>query len=183
MASLTQRTWVWASSGSQWWTGKPGMLQSMGLQRVRHGWATALIPIQGSRGAEPKWAWFQKRYRPAALLQWPGGNMQPFICTWPEEVWFPCCPSYLLKVKVLVAQSCLSLSTPWTVASQAPLSMGFSRQESWSGLSCLIRMIFKNWICSANISISSMDALLWKGIIHQMYISRFKKHFPSLPLL
>ena len=109
--------------------------------------------------------------------------MQPFIRTWPEEVWFPCCPSYLQKVKVLLAQSCLSLSTPWTVASQAPLSMGFSRQESWSGLSCLIRMICKNWICSANISISSMDALLWKGIIHQMYISRFKKHFPSLSLL
>ena len=28
-------------------------------------------------------------------------------------------------------------ATPWTVASQAPLSMGFSRQESWSGLPCL----------------------------------------------
>ena len=35
------RTWVWASSGS-WWTGKPGMLQSMGLQRVGHDWATEL---------------------------------------------------------------------------------------------------------------------------------------------
>ena len=32
MASLTQWTWVWASSGSRWWTGKPGVLQSMGLQ-------------------------------------------------------------------------------------------------------------------------------------------------------
>ena len=32
MASLTQWTWVWASSGSWWWTGKPCMLQSMGLQ-------------------------------------------------------------------------------------------------------------------------------------------------------
>ena len=34
----------------------------------------------------------------------------------------------------LVAKSCLTLATPWTVACQAPLSMGFSRQESWSGL-------------------------------------------------
>ena len=42
MASLTRQTWVWASSGSQWWTGKPGMLQSMGSQRVRHNWATEL---------------------------------------------------------------------------------------------------------------------------------------------
>ena len=34
----------------------------------------------------------------------------------------------------LVAQSCLTLATPWIVASQAPLSMGFFRQEYWSGL-------------------------------------------------
>ena len=42
MASLTQWTWVWVNSGSWWWTGRPGMLQSMGLQRVRHDWATEL---------------------------------------------------------------------------------------------------------------------------------------------
>ena len=35
MASLTQWTWVWASSGSWWRTGKAGVLQSMGSQRVR----------------------------------------------------------------------------------------------------------------------------------------------------
>ena len=34
----------------------------------------------------------------------------------------------------LVTQSCLTLATPWTVAHQAPLYMGFSRQEYWSGL-------------------------------------------------
>ena len=34
-----------------------------------------------------------------------------------------------------VAQSCPTLCNPWTVAHQAPLSMGFSRQEYWSGLS------------------------------------------------
>ena len=32
MTSPTWWTWVWASSGSQWWTGKPGVLRSMGLQ-------------------------------------------------------------------------------------------------------------------------------------------------------
>ena len=35
MASLTQWTWVWVSSGSWWWTRKPGVLQSMGWQRAR----------------------------------------------------------------------------------------------------------------------------------------------------
>ena len=34
----------------------------------------------------------------------------------------------------VVAKSCLTLGTPWTVACQAPLSMEFSRQEYWSGL-------------------------------------------------
>ena len=45
MASLTQWTWIWASSRSWWWTGKPGMLQSMGSQRVGHDWGTELKPL------------------------------------------------------------------------------------------------------------------------------------------
>ena len=40
MASPTQWTWVCANSGRWWWTGKPDVLQSMGLQRVRHDWMT-----------------------------------------------------------------------------------------------------------------------------------------------
>ena len=45
--------------------------------------------------------------------------------------WFPCCAC------VLSCFSCFWLFvTPWTVACQAPLSMGFSRQEYWSGLPC-----------------------------------------------
>ena len=39
MASLTWWTWDWVSPRSWWWTGRPGVLQSMGLQRVGHGWA------------------------------------------------------------------------------------------------------------------------------------------------
>ena len=42
MTSLTRWTWVWTSSGSWWWTGKPGVLQSMGSQRVGHDWANEL---------------------------------------------------------------------------------------------------------------------------------------------
>ena len=42
MASLTWWTWVWASSGSWWWTGLPGMLQSMISERIIHGWVTEL---------------------------------------------------------------------------------------------------------------------------------------------
>ena len=52
MASPTRWTWVWASSRSWWWTGKLGMLQSMGLQRVGHGWATD-EPSHGSKRSNP----------------------------------------------------------------------------------------------------------------------------------
>ena len=40
MASPTKWTWVWVSSRRWWRTGKPGMLQSMESQRVKHNWAT-----------------------------------------------------------------------------------------------------------------------------------------------
>ena len=49
MASLTQWTWVWVNSGSWWWTGKPGVLRSVGSQRLRFDWVTELnkmwVPI------------------------------------------------------------------------------------------------------------------------------------------
>ena len=42
MTSRTRWTWVRASSGSWWWTEKPGLLQSVGSQRVSHDWVTEL---------------------------------------------------------------------------------------------------------------------------------------------
>ena len=42
MASLTRWAWVWVSSGSWWWTGRPGVLRFVGSQRVGHDWATEL---------------------------------------------------------------------------------------------------------------------------------------------
>ena len=43
MASPTRWTWVWVGPRSWWWTGKSGVLQSIGSQRVRDGWVTELI--------------------------------------------------------------------------------------------------------------------------------------------
>ena len=42
MASPIQWIWVWVNSRSWWWTGRPGVLQSMGSQRLRHDWVTEL---------------------------------------------------------------------------------------------------------------------------------------------
>ena len=58
MASLTWWTWVWVNSRSWWWTGRPGVLQFMGSQRVRHDWVTEL---NGRR---------QKTYTPKTLRYW-----------------------------------------------------------------------------------------------------------------
>jgi len=51
MASLTRRIWVCVNSESWWWTGRPGMLQSMGSQRVGHDWVTELNWLPSSLSA------------------------------------------------------------------------------------------------------------------------------------
>ena len=60
MASLTQWTWVWVNSGSWWWTGRPGVLQSMRLQRVtteRLNW-TELVASGQDSGLSLPWPRF-----------------------------------------------------------------------------------------------------------------------------
>ena len=60
MASLTQWTWVWVNSRSWWWTGRPGMLQSMGSQRVGHEWVTELN--------KPTWSSNTKRQQSCSVI-------------------------------------------------------------------------------------------------------------------
>ena len=57
MESPVQWTCVWINSGSWWWTGRPGMLQSMGLQRVRHNWTTELNGIILTYSKDWCWSW------------------------------------------------------------------------------------------------------------------------------
>ena len=57
MTSPTQWTWVWVDSGSWWWTGRPGLLQFMVLQRVRQDWVTELelVSLWGQRLGGGDW--------------------------------------------------------------------------------------------------------------------------------
>ena len=57
MASLTQWKWVWVNSGSWWWTGRSGVLRSMGSQRVGYDWVTELnwMCRNGLDGCEFEW--------------------------------------------------------------------------------------------------------------------------------
>ena len=52
MASPTRWTWVRVNSGSWWWTGRPGVLQFMGSQRVGQNWATELNWTERKRWTE-----------------------------------------------------------------------------------------------------------------------------------
>ena len=66
MTSLTRWTWVWVNSGSWWWTGRPGMQQFMGSQRVRHDWATELNWTVMFNSSEKNWiaTWMISRCQP-----------------------------------------------------------------------------------------------------------------------
>ena len=182
MASPTQWTWVWVNSRNWWWTGRPGMLQFMGLQRVGHDWATELNWTESGKGGHAKTRKEQSRNSSAALGQGPGRGIHINLEALQQNETIPLprpTPHHMEDVSERRAQfnslenhrssdhrcqrisglkerrpctyhapykasllllllshfSCVQLcATPQTVAHQAPPSLGFSRQEHWSGL-------------------------------------------------
>ena len=70
LASPTQWTWVWISSRSWWWTGKPGMLQSMGSQRVGRDWVTELTKLNWLQNGSCLSAW--EAFTMCHSYFWPG---------------------------------------------------------------------------------------------------------------
>ena len=105
MASLTQWTCVWAWSGSWWWTGRPGVLQSMGLLRAGHNWATKLNwnEPNWSHGSQP--CLTQRNYEPCG-----GGPPKTDRSCW--RVLTKCGP---LQKGMANHFSILALRIPWTV--------------------------------------------------------------------
>ena len=71
MALLTRWTWVWVNSRSWWWTGRPGMLQFMGSQRVGHDWATEL---NWTELIELLHLWLQRK-KSTWFHCWPSGDV------------------------------------------------------------------------------------------------------------
>ena len=153
ITSLTQGTWVWANSGNRWRTGKPGVMQSMGSQRAGH-----------DRVTELNWTCFNHKWntpccKPALITcpvsSSPGSKSHSLIYTvWRQSHTFTVWHFYTLLAESPLVEVPRVLSPPrnapmcmlslfshnslfaalWTVALQAPLSMGFSRQEPWSRL-------------------------------------------------
>ena len=137
-------TWVWASSGSWWWTRKPGLLQSMALQTAGHNWTEqnwiltadsfghnlpAVIVVQSGKfdtEADPctYWHfgvfcfffffWTSGRFRTSDARGHTTCFSNPFCMCVCAQFWL--------------------FATLWTVAHLAPLPVGFSRQEYWNEL-------------------------------------------------
>ena len=91
----------------------------------------------------------------------PPGSPIPGILQAREWVAISFSKAWKWKVKVKSLSRVRLLATPWTAAYQAPPSMGFSRQEYWSGLHCLLRWLTlkRGWIafdtmCYAEANIS-----------------------------
>ena len=119
----TQWTWVWVSSGSWWCTGKPGVLQCMGSQRVGHDWATEL------------------NWRVVKNLKWDNTCKDSAVCLAPSSPKITVLINnynyeYILLCCAKSPQLCLILCDSMDYTHQAPLSTEFSMQEYWSELSC-----------------------------------------------
>ena len=128
-------TWTWTNFRRWWVTGRPGVLQSMGLQKVRHDSATEWQQLH---------YWFCSWGCPNLLLE----RFQVYSCLTLvifvfehflsfgillREGIYKVRQKYLIYEVKLLSHVRLFVA-PWTVAHQAPPSMEFSRQECWSGL-------------------------------------------------
>ena len=93
MASPTQWTWVWVSSGSWWWTGRPGLLQFMGLQKELN-WTTFTFTF----------TWKESDRRPIPnIIQ--NGNMNSCVIGWSSSLLI----EYEIKIKEWEMPSLFSL--------------------------------------------------------------------------
>ena len=156
MASPTRWTGVWVNSRSWWWTGRPGVLRFMQLGRKESDTTEWL------NWTELNWNmnWMNEQINEclrtdilnnatatAESLQScltlcdpidgsPPGSPVPGILQARTQGWaaisFSNAWKWIVKGKSLRSRSCFAI--PWTAAYQAPPSMGFSRQEYWSGV-------------------------------------------------
>ena len=125
-------TWVWVSSRSLWWTGKPGMLQSMGSQRIRHNWVTELNwSLKRSKiHAMPSYAQSLRRAR-LLMTPWTAAHqaslsitntqslltLMPIESVMPSSHLIPCCPLLFLppipsSIRVFSSESTLHMRWP-----------------------------------------------------------------------
>ena len=146
MALPIQWTWVSVNSGSWWWTGRPGMLQFMGFQRVGHAWATEL-----------NWTEQLLKFFFQIFIIMESLKFSVFFTLWLCEIWRN---SRYFRAELWVFIGHIEdmvkgklnmhgqlLSSVWFLyfhgLCQAPLSIKFSRQDYWKGLHFLLQGLFQ----------------------------------------
>ena len=139
-------------------TGRPGVLESMGLQRVGHDWATELNWTDWVQEVKTvcdfifKYNIFTLFERNSIqfhimcylfvirhLLRKKNRTYLSWIL-WLLKIQTMVCGSPFVHAKLL--WSCPTLFDPWTIACQAPLPMGFSRQETGVGCHVLLHQLY-----------------------------------------
>ena len=172
MASLTQCTWVWANSGRQWRTGKPGVLQSMGLQRVRLDLATeqqqragresvqACRRVSRGLGLEGGVHWFHPHSLARAV------SHLPWILWWELDIAVFC-----LRWKKKGVWWALS-STLATVEKYVCFLSLVSSLQSWSGLKFQWRVYLHSEWSEREEKIKDLDLSLLR-ILPQLFVWEF----------
>ena len=102
------------------WTEKPGGLQSMGSQRVRHDWAINITQVM-----DIEKLYFLQCFHKSKIISKEKDNQQQ------QHIYL-----LLLFLNHSVVSDSVDFATLWAVAHQAPLSMGFSREAYQNGLPC-----------------------------------------------
>ena len=119
---LSHFSWIWLFV-TLWTVARQAPL-SLGFSRQEY-WSGLPCLLQGifpTQGSNPGFPYCRQ------ILYWqPPGKP---------------CDYVLFAIRILAFECVWLFATPWTVAYQAPLSLGFSRQEYWSGLPCLLQGIF-----------------------------------------
>ena len=148
MASPTQWTWVWANSRKWWLTGKPGMLQSLGWQRVRHNWTTEQQHLVGK----------------LLLRSTLTPSSPPVFCSGPYRFALlgHICVCVCVCVCVLCAnllQSCLTLQPTGLQPARLLCSCGFSGKVTGVGCHALLQGIF----LTQGLNSLLLRLLLWQA--------------------
>ena len=146
MASPTQWTWVWVNSGSWWWTGRPGVLQSTGSQRVGHDWATEL----NGKNSEPQWS---KRLHAQSLscvslfvTLWTVAHQAPLSMEFSRQEYWSGLP--FSPPRGLPDPGIKSTSPSSVLASRF-----FNTEPTWEAPNQKVISVQKNYICLISSSI------------------------------
>ena len=156
--------WLTADCGHRVWGERsphPGPAPMLGTEKAQPG-ATKNVCPQQPREQEPSSGWEMEltRYAAAAAAKShqscptlcdpidgsPPGSTVPGILQAREWVAISFSNAGKWKVKGKSLSRVRLFQTPWTAAHQAPPSMGFSRQECWSGCHCLLRSQWHNYL-------------------------------------